>query len=67
MNSSTVWIDSIRATLEILQQKCSHLPKGERLRADELNNVIDLMEECKFLFVTQFELQGFKFEKIKKK
>lgn len=53
------WVDNLRASLEVVKGNASRLPAGERLEVKDLNEILDLMEQCKFLFLLQCSLQGF--------
>ncbi len=57
---SKVWVDSIKAHLQVLSTTCGHVPGGERLEVQDLNEILDLMSECKNKFLFICELYDFK-------
>ncbi len=59
---SKFWVDNIRATLEVLEGNCKRLPAGERLEVKDLNEILELFDKSKALFLLQCELQGFSTE-----
>ena len=57
---SKVWIESLIAHLELAKQVASRLPAGERLEAEDLNKVLELLQTVKETYLLMCELQGFK-------
>ena len=56
---STFWTDNIKASLEVVRGNCKRLPIGEQLDTKALNEILQLMNECKTTFLIQCEFQGF--------
>lgn len=60
---STFWTDNIKASLEVVEGNCKRLPAGELLTPQALNEILDLFERSKNIFIIQCNLQGFEFPK----
>jgi len=56
---STFWMDNVKASLEVALGNIQRLPKGETLKVETLNEIIDLLAKCHGTFIMQCELQGF--------
>lgn len=53
------WTAQLQAHLELAKQVASRLPANELLVPEELNKVLQLLSETKYVFLFQCELQGF--------
>lgn len=56
----TVWTETLQSHLELALQVAQRLPEDEKLTAENLNRVLELLEQVKETFLLQCELQGFK-------
>lgn len=61
--ASKFWVDNIKNHLDLLNQCCSRLPAGERLEVQDLNEILDLFEQSRQIFLLQCAFQGFELEK----
>ena len=57
---SKVWVDGIKAKLQLLSTECGHCPKGERLEVADLNEILELFVDAHSKFLLICELNGFK-------
>jgi hypothetical protein len=66
-NPQQVWTEQLIAHLTLARDVAKRLPGNERLEVAKLNEILDLLDETKTLFLFQMELQGFKTQKISRK
>jgi len=59
VSQSTFWTDNIKASLEVVEGNCKRLPAGELLTPAALNEILDLFDRSRQIFLLQCELQGF--------
>lgn len=57
---SKFWVDNINNHLDLLTQCCSNLPAGEKLEAEDLNEIISRFDNARNIFLFMCELHGFK-------
>jgi len=50
-NESKVWVDSLKAHLEVLSTTAGHVQAGERLEVQDLNDILQKLEEVKMKFL----------------
>jgi hypothetical protein len=61
--SSTVWVDSIIAQLDLLSTTCGHCPQGEFLQVKKLNEILEKFAEARGKFLLICDLNDFHLER----
>ncbi len=59
---SKVWVEQIKAHLDLLNAVCGRVPSGERLEAQDLNEILRLFQESRGKFLLICELYDFKIQ-----
>ena len=58
MSKSTLWMDSLKAHMELVDAHCGKIAGGESLEPAKLNEILDLFDSARNKFLLLCELHG---------